>query len=168
MQGMRYCRRNPGIAACGCETFGSNGWVIITVDEVMGDAGMPWLLRKDLFEDCRRLQLVRIRFVCRRRGAEESQGVKNSRLGVIWIACGQSLHGLLVCQRPRALSGTLNVLIEQSNSGEIRVLAFGLYTHWLGLVEDRGAFLQGLGSRGSSKRVAQEADGDTPISHGTA
>src|SRR5215831_3308088 len=168
MQGMRYRRRNPGIAACGCEAFGSNGWVIITVDEVVGDAGMPRLLHKDLFKDCRRLQLVRVRFVSRRCGAEESQGVKNSRLGVIWIACDQLLHGLLVCQRPRALSGTLNVFIEQSNSGEIRVLAFALHAHWLGFAEDSGAFLQGLGSWCSSKRVAQEADGDTPISHGTA
>src|SRR5215468_2859938 len=156
---MRYRRRNPGIAACGCEAFGSHGWVVITVDEVVGDAGMPRLLRKDLFEDCRRLQLVRIRFVSRRCSAEESQSVKNSRLGVIWIACGQSLHGLLVCQRPRVLSGTLNVFIEQSNSGKIRILAFGLHTHWLGFAEDSDAFLQGLGSRGSSKRVAQEADG---------
>jgi len=41
----------------------------------MGDAGMPRLLRKDLFEDCRRLQLVRIRFVRRRRGAEEAGAI---------------------------------------------------------------------------------------------
>ena len=67
------------------------------MDEVVGDAGMPRLLCKDLFEDCRRLQLIRICFVSRLRGAEESQGVKNSCLGVIWIACGQPLHGLLVC-----------------------------------------------------------------------
>src|SRR6266850_2904649 len=102
---MWHRRRNPGIAACGCEAFCSNGWVIITVDKIVGDAGMPRLLRKNLFEDCRRLELVRIRFVSRRRGAEESQGVKNSCLGVIWIACGQPLHGLLVRQRRRALIG---------------------------------------------------------------
>src|SRR5712691_7013758 len=165
---MRHRRRNPGIAACGCEAFGSNGWVIITVDEVMGDAGMPRLLRKDLFEDCRRLQLVRIRFVSRLRSTEESQGVKNSCLGVIWIACGQLLHGLLIRQRPRAVIGALNVFIEQSNGGEILILACGLHAHWLGLAADRGTFLQGLGSRYCSERVAPEADGDTPISHGTA
>jgi hypothetical protein len=56
MQGMRHRRRNLCIAACGCEAFCSNGWVIITVDEVVGDTGMPRLLRKDLFEDCCRLQ----------------------------------------------------------------------------------------------------------------
>jgi hypothetical protein len=138
------------------------------VDEVGGDAGMPRLLRKDLFEDCRRLELIYIRFVSRRRGTDESQGVKNSCLGVIWIARGQPLHGLLVRQRPRAVIGALHVFIEQSNGREIIILAFGLHPHRLGLTEDRGAFLQGLGSRCSSERVAQEADGDTPIAHGAA
>src|SRR5262245_59331694 len=109
---MRHCWRNPGIAACGCEAFGSNRWVVITVNEVVGDAGMPRLLRQDLCEDCRCLQLVRICFVSRLRGADESQGVKNSGLGVIWIACSQPLHGLLVCKRPRVVFGALHVFIE--------------------------------------------------------
>src|SRR6266567_2754338 len=139
---MRYCRRHSGIAAGGCEAFGSNGWVIITVDEIVGDTGMPWLLRKDFFEDCRRLELVHIRFVSRRRGADESQGIKNSGLGVIWIARGQPLHGLLVRQPPRAVIGALHVFIAQSNGGEILILAFGLHPYRLGLTEDRGAFLQ--------------------------
>ena len=162
---MRRGRRDLGIALGRVETFLGNGRIVVEMDQVMRDAGMPRLALEDRLQNRRALELVGIGFVGGRRCDVECDGICDLRLIVLRIALRQRLHRFEIGQHARAMIDLVVVGVENQQCVDVVALALRASAERLALLQRSKAEREIFGWRWSM-RIVEQAERDAPIGDG--
>src|SRR5262249_41745327 len=141
-------------------------WVIVTVDDVVRDAGVVGMLRFEFLKDSSRHKGLGIALVCGIGRFVERERVENRRLGVIRVARGQARHCRFITCGSSLLRNRLVVLEECSKRLNPVALAICLLRSRTRLLDGLPTGFQHVAGEWSDQRIGSLADGDTPVRHG--
>ena len=119
---VRRRRRDRGIAPSRVEPLLGDRGIVVEMDQIMRDSGVPRLALEDRFEDCGTLKLVGIALVVGRRRDIESNRIRDLGFVIVWIALRQRFHRLQIFLH--ALGVGQLVVIGIKNEESVDVLAF--------------------------------------------
>ncbi len=137
---MRCRGRDLGVASGGIQTFLSNRWVVVEMDQIVRDARMHRLALGDLLQDGCAFELIGISLVGRRRRRVERQRVMDLRLVVVGIALRQLFHGLGISHDARVVIDLVVVGVHDAERVHVIALTLRFRTNSLRL-SNRGSAL---------------------------
>src|SRR5262249_14339606 len=137
MPGVRHGWRDARVAS-GCrDAFARKRRVVISVDEEVRHAWVPWVLLVQLLQNGRRFELVGVGRVARLCGRLKRKCIEHLSLIVVWVALGQLLHRVVVGQQSGVEGNLVVVLVVGAQRFDPIALAFCLRA-------DRARFLRAL------------------------
>ncbi len=106
MQGVRNPRRDGTVASGGGQSALGERWIIVAMDQIVGDAGMVRVFLPQLFQESSRLQLVGQSRVSRRRitNRQYREGVKGLRFKIVGILVVKLAHRFFISDHAIARS----------------------------------------------------------------
>ena len=103
VQGVRDPRRDVVVLARGHQGPGRQARVVVSMDDVMSDAGVLRILLEQRLEQRRRFELLLVGLVGRRCGPEQRQRVEHRHLEILRVLVVQILKRITERARPRPM-----------------------------------------------------------------
>ena len=132
---MRHRGRDLGVAHCRRQPEFGELLRVVAVDQVVHDARVVRLGLPHLFQDLGRFLFVGKGLVGRRLGRVQRQRIEDASLLVVGEAGVHLLHRLLVGDRAGLVVDLVVILIERGDRRDIGLLALGLRTGGVGLLD---------------------------------
>ena len=163
---VRHKGRDFAIPARRGEALVGDCRIVVSVDDVVGQAGMVGMRHPELLQHLARGLLIGEGLVARGRDRDQHQRVERLRLDVVWVLARELSHRLLERLGAFGVRHRLSVFVEDLKRGDEVLLALRSFLDVLRLGERGGAVLQILRRRWPPERVVVRHR-HPPVRHGT-
>jgi len=140
---MRRRGRDLRVAPRGGQSQKRQRRIVVAVNQVVSDSGMPRLARQNAVQNPSGLLFVGVALVARRHPLrDERQRVEDAGLTIRWIAAIKPLHRFAVSERARPMIQLVRVLVKNLYRRDVIPLAFSPRAGGLGLFHGAQPLLQ--------------------------